>query len=458
MDEKKKEGVSQNQHYKRKKESTVERRQRRLRAEARTFHRLLCASQAAAMHHNRSSKLVQCVSVLLQYGSQPQQSAPERARRPPTPPPPPLRAASASAKPAVVPLPSHNSEIVTTCTSVPVSTPPIVFVTSSAATTAACTGSASTQSPPVPAVLGVLAASSLSQKPSVALAPFRRTMAPAPPQRGVAALVPGVCGLRADVPAFVPCNAEGMTVGPVDGGGTARAVPVSVRGSGVPLLSEPTAGQSVSAHCREGFGQQPLQSRAAPSEADGGRSCIGEVGTNCVIQSSVATPAVSIDSAHSSTVTASSAPTLSSVSQRTVNGELRALCDAAELHLVGGRLDGARLMFTQALQALKHPSVQQLNSTAQIKWRENTLATLHVNLARVFSRESRWLDALDHANLALRVQPRHAQALRWRQVAEEHLRAQASPPGDTRYPLYATGPPCRHPMPVSVVDRSPPLR
>ena len=133
----------------------------------------------------------------------------------------------------------------------------------------------------------------------------------------------------------------------------------------------------------DGLVQQPVQSRAAPIEADGVRICTVEVGSHCVIQSSGAPFAVSIGSAHSSTVTASSAPILAAVSSCTLHGEFQALWDAAQLHLVGGWLDSARLMFLQAPQARKRPSLQQLTSTADTTWREDNLVVVHASLALI---------------------------------------------------------------------------
>ena len=58
-------GDTQKQHYTRKKENAQQRRERRLRAEARHFDKLVKACKAAAGHHTTASRLVGCIRMFL---------------------------------------------------------------------------------------------------------------------------------------------------------------------------------------------------------------------------------------------------------------------------------------------------------------------------------------------------------------------------------------------------------
>ena len=56
---------TQKQHYTRKKENAQQRRERRLRAEARHFDKLVKACKAATGHHTTASPLVGCIRMFL---------------------------------------------------------------------------------------------------------------------------------------------------------------------------------------------------------------------------------------------------------------------------------------------------------------------------------------------------------------------------------------------------------
>ena len=124
------------------KESAADRRQRRLRAEARTYSRLVRACRAAAGHHTPASRLVGCLRLYLQgngsyqwdeVGKYPPVHVAKRAdpaamraattqprRRPPTPPPPPPRLVATAQLVSPLVVPTGDRAVVQVVPNVPV--------------------------------------------------------------------------------------------------------------------------------------------------------------------------------------------------------------------------------------------------------------------------------------------------------------------------------------------------